>query len=168
MIVYHGSTVPVQTPKILQSGRMLDFGEGFYTTSNQEQAERWSHSVAAKRKMNNHFITKYEFDIESASKELSVIYFDKPDEAWLEFVCLNRSGKTPIMPYDIAIGPVADDQVYTVVVLYEQGVLSKEAAIIELRVRELYNQILFHTEKSLSYCRYILHTEIGGNSHGQK
>jgi len=118
--------------------------------------------------MNNHFITKYEFDIESASKELSVIYFDKPDEAWLEFVCLNRSGKTPIMPYDIAIGPVADDQVYTVVVLYEQGVLSKEAAIIELRVRELYNQILFHTEKSLSYCRYILHTEIGGNSHGQK
>lgn len=162
MIVYHGGTVPIETPKILQSERMLDFGEGFYTTFNRAQADRWSQNVAAKRKLNVRFITEYEFDLEAAKKELAVIAFDKPDDKWLEFVCLNRSGKTPGIPYDVAIGPVADDQVYTVVVLYEQGALSKEAAIMELKVRELYNQVLFHTEKSLKYCRYIRHTEIGG------
>jgi hypothetical protein len=36
MTVYHGSTVAVETPIILQSERKLDFGEGFYTTPNRE------------------------------------------------------------------------------------------------------------------------------------
>jgi len=40
MIVYHGSDIVVKQPKILQSERMLDFGEGFYTTTNKEQAVR--------------------------------------------------------------------------------------------------------------------------------
>jgi len=162
MIIYHGSTLPVEVPAILKSERMLDFGEGFYTTSNREQANRWAEIVAEKRKTNIRVITEYEFDFDAAGKELTVISFDKPDENWLEFVCRNRSGRVPSGHYDIAIGPVANDQVYTVVVLYEQGVLSKEAAIMELKVRELYNQILFHTEQALNYCRYVRHIEIGG------
>jgi hypothetical protein len=100
-------------------------------------------------------------------KELTVISFEKPNDGWLEFVVQNRSGRTPSGLYDIVIGPVADDRVYAVVVLYEQGVLSKEAAITELRVRKLYNQILFHTEQSLKYCRYLRHTEVGGNENGK-
>ena len=38
MIIYHGSTVAVKEPRILKSGRKLDFGEGFYATSSKEQA----------------------------------------------------------------------------------------------------------------------------------
>lgn len=162
MIIYHGSTTPIETPKILKSERMLDFGEGFYTTSNREQASRWAELVAVRRKSNIRFITEYEFDFAAANKELTVISFDKPDDKWLEFVCLNRSGRIVSEVYDIAIGPVANDQVYTVVTLYEQGVISKEAAIIELKVRELYNQTLFHTEQSLNYCHYLRHIKIGG------
>jgi len=157
MIIYHGSTVPVQIPKILNSERSLDFGEGFYTTSNKEQASRWAELVAIKRKTNIRVITEYEFDFDAAQKELAIVSFSKPDDKWLEFVCQNRSGRTPAESYDIAIGPVANDQVYTVVVLYEQGLLSREAAIAELKVRELYNQVLFHTEQSLHYCRYVRH-----------
>jgi len=167
-IVYHGSTAPVEIPQIMKNGRMLDFGEGFYTTSNKEQAYRWAELVAVKRKSNIRVINKYEFDFDAAKNELTIISFDNPDEEWLEFVCQNRSGRTPLKPYDIAIGPVANDQVFTVVVLYEQGLLSREAAITELKVRELYNQILFHTEQSLNYCRYVQHTEIGGTSSGEK
>jgi len=99
---------------------------------------------------------------------LVFISFDEPDDKWLEFVCLNRSGKIPVEPYDVAVGPVANDQVYTVVTLYEQKLLSREAAIMELKVRKLYDQILFHTEKSLNYCRYLRHIEIGGASSGEK
>ena len=168
MVVFHGSTFPVEIPKILKSERMLDFGNGFYTTSNIEQAGRWAEIVAVKRRTNVRVISEYEFDFSAAEKKLTVISFDKPDDKWLEFVYSNRSGRISAAHFDVAIGPVANDQVYTVVTLYEQGVLSREAAIMELKVRKLYNQILFHTEKSLNYCRYIRHTMIGGASSGEE
>ena len=38
MILYHGSNVFVREPRIVNSGRKLDFGAGFYTTSSLEQA----------------------------------------------------------------------------------------------------------------------------------
>jgi len=38
MVIFHGSDVAVTKPKILSSNRLLDFGEGFYTTSSYEQA----------------------------------------------------------------------------------------------------------------------------------
>ena len=162
MILYHGSTIVVDAPQILQSERMLDFGGGFYTTANKEQAERWANIVSLKRKVSTRIISEYEFDLAKAEQELSIIRFDKADEEWLDFVCLCRMGKKPDNAYDIVIGPVANDQVYTVVALYEQGVLSKEAAIIELKVRELYNQTLFHTKKALNYLRYLGYSDIGG------
>jgi hypothetical protein len=140
---------------------MLDFGQGFYATYNKEQALRWSQIVSKRRKANSKFITEYEFDLEAAEKYLTVISFEKPDEEWLDFVCLNRKGRISSEPYDIVIGPVANDQVYATVVLYEQGLLSKEAAIIELKVRKLYNQVLFHNEQALKYCRYVKHIDIG-------
>jgi len=161
MIVYHGSTVPVENPKIIQSGRKLDFGEGFYTTYNREQAVRWSERVAARRKTDIRIITEYEFDSETAEKELHIIRFEKPDEVWLDFVSANRSGNI-LPPYDIVIGPVANDVVYSTILLYEQGVLDKDDAIKRLKVQELFNQILFHTEKSLRLCTYIRHETIGG------
>jgi len=166
MIVYHGSDVHVKDPKIIKVDRMLDFGEGFYTTSNKEQAIRWAGIVAARRKTNSLVISEYEFDNEAAKNEMTIISFDKPDENWLDFVCAHRSGSSQGEPYDIVMGPVANDQVYAVVLLYEQGVLSKEAAIMELKVRELYDQILFHTVKSLNYCSHTGYFEIGVNQDG--
>jgi hypothetical protein len=38
MTVYHGSTVIIQSPELYRSIRTLDFGPGFYTTTNREQA----------------------------------------------------------------------------------------------------------------------------------
>ena len=162
LTIYHGSTAPIELPRIIKSGRNLDFGEGFYATSNKLQAIRWAEIVAKRRKSDVQFITEFEFDIVAAKRELAVITFDSPDDDWLDFVCLNRSGQMHQESYDIVIGPVANDQVYTVVALYEQGVLSKEAAIIEMKVRELYDQVLFHTEKSLNFCKYLRHSQLGG------
>ncbi|MDR3289092.1 MAG: DUF3990 domain-containing protein [Peptococcaceae bacterium] len=163
MITYHGGAVPVEPPKIMPSERKLDFGEGFYTTYNREQAIRWSERVAARRKTGVRIVTEYEFDLETAEMELQIIRFDKPDEAWLDFVSANRNGRALTESYDIVIGPVADDAVYMTVLLYEQGVLDKDTAIRQLKVQELFSQVLFHTEKSLRFCRYIRHETIGGN-----
>ena len=161
MIIYHGSNVVVEQPEILQSERMLDFGTGFYTTSNKEQAARWAEKVCERREPNNQILSVYEFDIEATERELTIIRFGDPNGEWLDFVCTNRSGRDFDTPYDIVIGPVADDKVYSVVQYYENGVYDKEDAIKRLKVEELFNQILFHTEKSLKYCRFSRFEQLG-------
>jgi len=154
MIIYHGSTIVVDKPKILPSERFLDFGSGFYTTTNKEQATRWALRVAARRKIETKIISVYEFDYESAKKDLQVIHFDHPDKEWLNFICACRSGKSIMEEYDLVFGPVADDNVYATVQLFELGVLNEEEAVKRLKVERLFSQILFHTEKALSLCRF--------------
>lgn len=168
MIIYHGSTITVDKPEILPSQRMLDFGQGFYTTTNEEQAKRWARRVASRRKCDKHIVSVYEFDENKALAELEVKRFERADESWLEFVCICRSGKKASEDYDIVIGPVADDNVYATVQLFELGILSKEEAVKRLKVEELYNQILFHTEKALKLCRFKNSYEIGGEDDGEK
>ena len=168
MKVYHGSTVVVKQPGILSSYRTLDFGMGFYATSYEAQAIRWAMRVAARRGSDSQIVTEYEYDSEVAEKRLEIIRFDEADGEWFDFVCLNRSGDMQTQPYDIVYGPVADDDVYGTILLYEQGFLDKETAIKRFKVRELYNQILFHTEESLKYLRYITYTMRGGIEDGRK
>ncbi|MBO4321156.1 MAG: DUF3990 domain-containing protein [Treponema sp.] len=42
MILYHGSNVTVEAPRLLKVQRSLDFGKGFYTTSDFVQAKKWA------------------------------------------------------------------------------------------------------------------------------
>lgn len=166
MIIYHGSTVVVDKPKIFQSERFLDFGAGFYTTTNKEQATRWALRVAARRKAETQYISIYEFDYECAKKELKIIYFDQPDEVWLNFICACRSGKPAAEEYDLVFGPVADDNVYAAVQLFELGVLDKEETVKRLKVEKLYNQVLFHTEKALGLCTFKEFIVLEGENNG--
>lgn len=154
MILYHGSTVVVDKPQILQSERFLDFGTGFYTTTNKEQATRWALRVAARRNVQTQYITSYEFDYKRAEKELKIIRFDSANVTWLNFICACRSGKTITDEYDLVFGPVADDNVYATVQLFELGVLDKEETIKRLKVEKLYDQVLFHSEKAINLCKF--------------
>jgi len=45
MLVYHGSNVAVENPRLIKQNRALDFGSGFYTTFNLEQAESFANNV---------------------------------------------------------------------------------------------------------------------------
>lgn len=40
--LYHGSNVEVRKPSLRYGRNKTDFGRGFYTTTQQEQAERWT------------------------------------------------------------------------------------------------------------------------------
>ena len=162
MIIYHGSNVVVEHPKILKSERMLDFGTGFYSTSNKEQAIRWAARVCERRKTKNQMLSIYEFDSGAAKHDLAIIRFEEPNGEWLDFVCSNRSGREFTKPYDIVFGPIADDKVYTVVQYYENGVYNRDDAIKRLKVEGLYSQILFHTDRSLTYCHFIGFEKLGG------
>ena len=162
VIIYHGGTSPVEVPKIMNSERKLDFGEGFYATYNREQAVRWASRVAIRRKTEIRIVTEYHFAQEAAEKSLQVIRFHEPDKVWLDFISANRNGHLLSQPYDIIIGPVANDVVYTAVTLYEQGLLDEDDTIKRLKVQKLYNQILFHTEASLQFCQFIRFETVGG------
>ena len=154
MICYHGSDTIVDIPKILEPKRPLDFGGGFYVTTNEKQAKNWAIKVAYRNNNNHCCVNSYEFDIEKAKAKLVLICFEKADEKWLDFICDNRSGKDT-GKYDVVIGPVADDRVYRVVVEYENGDMDRETALKQLKAETLCNQILFHTKKSLKYLKYI-------------
>ena len=166
MTIYHGSDMPVQSPKILTSNRLLDFGEGFYTTSSLEQAQRWAKRVRDRNKSKEQIVSIYEFDIVKAEKEVKIIKFTSPDSEWLRFVSACRSGKKIDFEYDIVMGPVANDNVYATIQLFETGLLSEAETIIRLKVEQIFDQILFHTEKSLQYCTYLRHENIQDKSNG--
>ena len=62
MILYHGSMVVVDKPRIIAraEGRGADFGIGFYTTSSYEQAVRWVHIRQQSLAMTVEMISKHE------------------------------------------------------------------------------------------------------------
>jgi hypothetical protein len=156
MILYHGSSVIVGRPFLLPHQiRSLDFGPGFYTTTNREQAIDFARKVMIRTKAKNRFVSVYEFmDGGPAAKELDVLRFNAPDETWFDFVLQNRRKLYSGEQYDLIIGPVADDDVFTTLQLFENGILSREQAIDALKIKKLYDQFTFASERSLSLLKY--------------
>ncbi|MCR5166605.1 MAG: DUF3990 domain-containing protein [Oscillospiraceae bacterium] len=147
MLLYHGSNTEVREPRLLETQRELDFGTGFYTTSDYEQAKKWA--VRTKKIRNNgaSAVSFYEFDTDRTG-ELLVKRFLKPDLEWLEFVAANRRmHRTDI--YDLIIGPVADDRTVPTLVLYLDGYISAENAIERLLPMKLKDQYTFKSQKAL-------------------
>lgn len=160
MILYHGSTELVNRPEIRTSENYLDFGNGFYTTTSYEQAERWAKIKMRRENKPVGYVTIYEFDFDVAKAECTIRVFPKAEMKWLQFVTGNRSGGFINDGTDMHIGPVADDKVYQSIRLFETGVLDAEETIKRLKTEELQDQWTFHTEKILSYVKYIDSKEI--------
>lgn len=155
MILYHGSNLTVSEPKLVVQNRFLDFGFGFYTTTNKIQAIGFADKVTKRRKDGVPTVSIYEIDEEKAFAQCAVLRFDAPNEAWLDFVSENRSGNYDGPDYDFIFGPVANDDVYTTFTLYTAGVLSKEQTIQTLKVKKLYNQLVLTSPKALSYLKFV-------------
>lgn len=154
MILYHGSNVIVDQPKLIRQNRYLDFGFGFYTTTNREQAVNFAQKVTDRRKMGEATLNIYSVNEAVAFQECKVLQFDSPDEAWLDFVVANRQGTYQGEKYDLIYGAVANDDVYRTIALYMTGVLDKEQTLSSLKIRKLFNQLVFATEKSLQYLKF--------------
>lgn len=155
MILYHGSNVIVSKPKLVKQNRFLDFGFGFYTTTNKVQAIGFAEKVTKRRKDGEKSVSVYELDERRAFAECSVMRFDSANEAWLDFVSKNRSGNYSGKVYDFIFGPVANDDVYTTFMLYSSGLFTKEQTLEALKIKKLYNQLVMSSEKALSYLEFI-------------
>ncbi|MDD6672786.1 MAG: DUF3990 domain-containing protein [Eubacteriales bacterium] len=154
MILYHGSNLTVENPKIITPNRYLDFGKGFYTTSNFEQAQNFADKVTARKKEGESTVSIYEFD-DTKLDDLSVLSFETADEKWLDFVSDNRNGLVLNEKYDIIYGPVANDDIFRTFILYTTGVLTKEQTLEALKIKKLYNQYVFTNDNALKHLKFI-------------
>lgn len=157
MTLYHGSLEVVELPQILEANRPLDFGTGFYTTTSLQQARRWVKLRMGQTGAAIGYINSYEY---TPSKGLHTRRFQSANEAWVDFVHANRTVQDYNHNYDIVTGPVANDNVYLSFNLYESGIITKRELIRRLKTYKLVDQMLFHTEQSLTTLKYIGSKEV--------
>ena len=157
MKIYHGSTVIVENPSLEILNYKTDFGKGFYTTTDIEQAKRWA-KIKKKRLEENskqnlkRYINIYEY---TENKKLEILNFSEATEEWLDFVYKNRRSEKLLHDYDIVKGPVADDNLFATLRLYERHYTSKEDTIKALKTYKLVDQISFHTEEAIKTINYL-------------
>lgn len=155
MIIYHGSNIAVERPRLVLQNRFLDFGKGFYTTENRNQAVSFADKVYRRRKEGAPLVSMYEFDEKSAFAICSLLRFDAPDEDWLDFVFQHRNGSYKGAAYELTYGPVANDDIFATFTLYAGGELTKEETINRLKVKKLFNQLVLSSERALSFLEFI-------------
>ena len=155
MILYHGGTEAVMHQDCKAGRPDLDFGQGFYVTLLQDQAEGFARRKARDRK-SKPVISVYEFDYEAAIEDCVYLNFEFYDEAWLDFVVASRNGMKPWANYDIVEGGVANDRVIDTVELYTIGILDKASALGRLSEHQPNHQICILSQTILDkYLKFV-------------
>lgn len=160
MKVYHGSFTAVSEPLVLAGRRNLDFGRGFYTTRLKDQAEKWAIVSASKKsRLQKGVVSFYEFE-ESLLANYNCKVFPNYDLEWLDFVVACRQGRDTTN-YDIIEGGIANDQVIDTVEDYENGRLTAEQALDQLKYKQPNNQICFRNQEIIDkFLRYLSFEEV--------
>ena len=153
MILYHGSNVEVKEPKLIPSKRLLDFGAGFYLTSDFEQAKKWALRTTYNRELGVPTVSVFEVD-ENELRSLNLLCFNTPDKEWLRYISANRTGRQEDNEYDVIIGPVANDQAIRTVNNYLRGYFPEDIAIKLLLPQKLKDQYAFRTENSIAVLKF--------------
>lgn len=160
MILYHGSNLEVYEPKLLEIQRQLDFGKGFYTTTDLQQAVIWAKRTTRIRKKGKPCVSVYKFD-EKLLHKLQVLRFENANEEWLAFVTANRRGQSVENGWDLIWGPVANDQTMQTLLLYLDGFLTEKEAIARLLPQNLKDQVVLKTQAALEclQCKEVQYYE---------
>lgn len=155
MILYHGSNIEIQQPDLSRSKPFKDFGRGFYLSPVCEQATERAIQITELLQEGSPIVTSFEWDERHAiAAGLTIKTFDDYCREWAEFVLANRdrSATHPVHPYDIVIGPIADDGVTYQLRRYREGDITMERLIEELKyAKGLTIQYFFGTERALSF-----------------
>lgn len=155
MKLFHGSNQKVARPRLVKPTRGLDFGAGFYLTTSETQANRFSETVVRRKRGGTATVSVFEFDMEGAEEMLSVLKFAQADAEWLAFVTANRMELYFGDLYDVVVGAVANDTVMPTVQAYLNGFLTEDAALITLKTSRLVDQICLKSAEALSLARFI-------------
>ena len=159
MKLYHGSLVTVKKPSVLKGRNTVDFGKGFYTTTSFEQAQKWADLKRKRSGVRRAVVSVYEAPDDLLNGRYATLNFTGPTKDWLDFVVKNRKGQGD-GHYDLTMGPVANDQLYATIRLYEQGVVTAAAAIDMLKTHVLFDQLAFHNQAAANELAFIEAVEV--------
>lgn len=149
IILYHGSNQSVFQPHLDQNNSTTDFGNGFYLTTNRDQAKKWAQRKA--KYVGKPTLNRYAFNIYQSG--LKVLNY-QADTTWVKFVIQNRihSLKTPA---DIVIGPTADGKLFPIVNCCKHGNLDLNEALLKLKPEVYSKQYGFKTKKALRALKFL-------------
>jgi len=162
MIVYHGSNMEIDIIQLEKCNKYKDFGQGFYVTTLEAQAERMAKRTV-KRYGGMPTVTSFEFD-ETKLGKLKYKEFEHVDNEWALFIINNRNKNFKDISgllsnhdnkYDVVFGAVANDDIATTFSLYQNGYISTEMLAYRLKYKKLSNQYSFHTEKAIALLKKI-------------
>ena len=102
MKLYHGGLIEVKTPRIMATDHIGDFGVGFYTTTNLEQARRFVVTKCDRSRKPQGVVSYFEVaDDFLQTPGFAIRIFRKADEKWARFVEANRRDVDYRHEYDI-------------------------------------------------------------------
>lgn len=160
MILYHGSNIEIEQIDLSFSKKGKDFGCGFYLNANKKQAMEMAKRTTFRMKTGSPIVNAYAFDnsMLSSPSSIQIKKFKDYSVEWAEFVLMNRknSSDTQIHPYDIVVGPIADDTVGVQIRRFIMGYISMEKLIEELRYKGNHSiQYFFGTEAAIKLLKKI-------------
>lgn len=152
--LYHGSNVCIDKIVLKRSRKGKDFGCGFYLNPDRQQAMDMAVRTTQRMMEGEPIVNAYSFDEDLLKTEasLNVKIFTEYSVEWAEFVLMNRKNlsDTPAHPFDIVVGPIANDTVGLQMRRFMQGYISIERMIEELRFTKPAIQYFFGTEKAVA------------------
>ena len=146
--LFHGSDMIVEKPDVRIGRTKVDFGQGFYLSKLQIQAESWAKVIASRKRNGTPVLNRYDFDDQAAKDNPKVRYkvFDSYDMEWLDFVIDCRRGGEIQLQYDVIEGGVANDNVIDTVEDYENGIITAEQALGQLAYKNVNHQICIRSQ----------------------
>ena len=140
--LFHGSYTEVSAPLVKLGRTKVDFGQGFYLTKMQAQAEAWAKVISERRKRAKAVVSVFTFDLEGARTDnYRIKTFDTYNLEWLDYVIDCRRGGSQQKQYDIVEGGVANDNVIDTVEDYENGIITAEQALGQLKYKAVNHQL---------------------------
>lgn len=161
MLLYHGTTMEVQNPRIILHEIGRDFGPAFYTTEIKAQAERWAkrRAMIEHRKSKNAkaIVNVYEWNIEES---LSFKNFETASMEWIDMIVNCRTNNDYAHGFDIVRGKIANDNVGETISYVTRGIMRKEDALERLKFEKINSQTAFCTEIALNTLTFLNSYEV--------
>lgn len=155
--LFHGTDTIIRKPDLTVGRENVDFGKGFYLSSDYTASAKWACRRA------NAICNNYELDLSGLR-----IYEFTLDRTWLDFVVCHREVETPtgklaeIARYDVLIGAIADDRLYQTLEMYVDGFVSADKAVEIMNCMDYGTQIVLKTEKAVNQLKFLRATTITG------
>ena len=141
--LFHGSYTEVASPLVKLGRAKVDFGQGFYLTMLQSQAEAWAKTISERRKTGTQaVVSAFSLDMDGIKADnYRIKTFETYDLEWLEYVIDCRKGGNLQNQYDLVEGGVANDNVIDTVEDYENGIITAEQALGQLKYKAVNHQL---------------------------